>query len=161
MKTPDTLLMERRARWYLDYVKNGSEACINRRLSYDVIDCNFEEKNLTLSFKTTDWMLNPGGVVHGGMISTMFDIAMGITCLSVSGTFTPTVNLSVSFLSPVPNNDNFLITGHATRVGKTFIQLTAEGWSEKNRSLCATATAIFYCGGQEKLIFEDEKKDEQ
>ena len=80
---------------------------------------------------------------------------MGITSLALSGAFSPTVNLSVSYLSPAPNHDHFIITAHATRVGKTFVQLTAEAASEKTRTLCATATAIFYCAGQEKLILSD------
>lgn len=155
MKSPKTLLMERRANWYLDYVKNSQIDCMNRRLTYKIVDCSYETQELTLNFETTDWMMNPGGVVHGGMISTMFDITMGITTLSLSGVFTPTVNLSVSFLSPAPNHDHLFITAHATRVGKTFVQLTAEAVSEKTRSICATATAIFYCAGQEKLIFDD------
>lgn len=155
MRSPETLLMERRAKWYIDYVKDQAEECINRRIVYDVKNCSFEDKTLILSFETTDWMLNPGGVVHGGMVSTMFDIAMGITSLALSGFFTPTVNLSVTFLRPVPNHDHLLIKAHATRVGRTFVQLTAEAISEKTNDLCATATATFYCAGQEKLIFND------
>lgn len=155
MKSAETLLMERRANWYLDFVKNGQEDCINRRLTYEIVECSYETQALTLSFETTDWMMNPGGVVHGGMICTMFDITMGITSLALSGTFTPTVNLSVSYLSPAPNHDHLVITAHATRVGKTFVQLTAEASSENTRTLCATATAIFYCAGQEKLVFND------
>lgn len=155
MNSPETVLMQRRAAWYLDYVRNSQDDCINRRLTYDVSDCSFETQSLTLRFEITGWMLNPGGVVQGGMICTMLDITMGLTSLSISGTFSPTVNLAVSFLSPAPNNDHMIITAHATRVGKTFIQLTAEAFSEKTRELCATATAIFYCAGQEKLIFND------
>ncbi|MFV0497298.1 MAG: PaaI family thioesterase [Candidatus Fimivivens sp.] len=155
MKSPETLLMERRANWYLDFVNNGEEDCINRRLSYEIVACSYEMQELILSFETTNWMMNPGGVVHGGMICTMFDITMGITSLALSGTFTPTVNLSVSYLSPVPLQDYLIIKAHATRVGKTFVQLTAEATSKNTRTLCATATAIFYCAGQEKLIFND------
>lgn len=155
MKSPETLLMERRANGYLDYVKNAQEDCINRRLAYEIINCDYEAQKLKLRFETTDWMLNPGGIVHGGMICTMFDITMGITSLALSGTFTPTVNLSVSFLNPVPNHDHLVITAHATKVGRTFVQLMAEATSEKKPTLCATATATFYCAGQEKLAFSD------
>lgn len=155
MKSPGTLLMERRIKWYLDYVKNSQEDRVNNRLSYELVECSHEAQTMTLRFETIDWMMNPGGVVHGGMISTMFDITMGITAMSLSGAFTPTVNLSISFLSPAPNNDHLRITAHATRVGKTFVQLTAEGYSEKTGALCATATAIFYCGGQEKVVLND------
>ncbi len=155
MKSPETLLMERRVNWYLDYVKNSKEDRVNNRLIYEMTECSAEAQTLTLRFETIDWMMNPGGVVHGGMLCTMLDITMGITSMALSGAFSPTVNLSVSFLSPAPNHDHMLITAHATRVGKTFVQLTAEAYSEKTRTLCATATAIFYCAGQEKLIFND------
>lgn len=155
MKSPETLLMERRVNWYLHNVRKNREDCINNRMTYDVVECNHEAQMLTLRFETTDWMMNPGGVVHGGMLSTMFDIAMGVATLGLSGSFTQTVNLSISFLSPAPNHDHMLVTAHATRVGKTYVQLTAEGYSEKTRVLCATATGIFHCAGHEKLTFED------
>lgn len=151
MQSNETRLMQKRAQWYLDYVRNEAEECVNRKIGYKIESCDFEKKELTLCFETEDWMMNPGGVLHGGMISTMFDICMGITALSVSGFFTPTVNLSVSFLSPVPNHDRLIITAHATRVGRTFIQLTAQAVSTLNKELSATATGIFFCGNQEKL----------
>ena len=161
MQTPETLSMQSNVQEYLEFIKNNSpELCLNARLVYEITDCSYEEKMLTLTYKTTDWMLNPAGTVHGGMICTMFDITMGITSMAMSGTYTPTVNLAVSYLSPLPNNDKFVVKANATRVGKTFVQLTAEGWAESTRTLCATATAIFYCGAQQKVVYRIEKKDE-
>ena len=95
--------------------------------------------------------MNPAGVLHGGMMSTMFDITMGITSRVVSHYFTPTVNLSVSFLAPAPNNDKLYITARATRIGKTFIHLVAEARSEKADTICATATGIFFCDKSRRL----------
>lgn len=149
-------LMKKRADWYIGYVKNESEECINRRIPYEVAACDAKNRSLTLRFITEDWMMNPGKVIHGGMICTMFDITMGITSLSTSGYFTPTVNMSVSFLSPLPSNDTFIVTARATRVGKSFVQLVAEGVSLKEQTLCATATGVFFCAGQEKLVLEQE-----
>lgn len=149
-------LMKKRAEWYINYVKKESQECINRRIPYKIASCDAKSRSLVLHFTTEEWMQNPGNVIHGGMICTMFDITMGITSLSTSGYFTPTVNMSVSFLSPLPANDTFVVTARATRVGKSFVQLVAEGVSLKEQTLCATATGVFFCANQEKLVLEQE-----
>ena len=138
---------------YLDYVNTEANKSINYHFPYTVLSHNFEERSVTYGFKTADWMQNPYGTVHGGLIGTMIDLAMGVTTRAFCGYFTPTVNLSVSYLSPVPLNDGMIVKTVASRVGGTFIQITAEASVESSGVLCATASATFFCN--KKLTYRN------
>ena len=138
---------------YQDYVMNEATNSINARLPYTVIDHSFEEKSITYRFQTKEWMQNPYGSVHGGIISTMIDLAMGVTTRSFCGNFTPTINLSLSYLNPVPIDSGLIVKTTATRVGGTFIQITAECHVEGSDKICTTATAAFYCN--KKLTYRN------
>lgn len=155
MKTQATLDLERRARWYVQKARNGATDCINSRVKYELECVDYENKTLTLRFKTEDWMMNPGGVLHGGMMSTILDITMGITSATLSEFYCSTINMSVSFLAAAPNNDELLVTARATRVGRTFVQLVAEAVSQQTGEICATSTGIFYLS-KNKLVVPEE-----
>ena len=64
---------------YLNYTVEEAAKSINAKLPYTVIDHNFEDKSITYRFRTEEWMQNPYGSVHGGLIATMLDLAMGVT----------------------------------------------------------------------------------
>lgn len=47
-----------------------------------------------------DEHLNPGGAVHGGVLATMVDVAMGTAVATTGGQSPVTVSLSVTYLEP-------------------------------------------------------------
>lgn len=129
---------------YLAFLDTLEQDSINRKLKFDLEDYNFEQQTVTFSYPTEKWMLNPGGTVHGGLISTMFDISMGCSAAAFSGCYPPTVSLSLSFLCPVPNDDRVLICCRATKVGRSFVQMTAQAVLKSSGEVCATASGTFY-----------------
>lgn len=158
MPKTDTALMKKRLERYREYVYAEQDPdSFSARLRSEIVDCDAERQWLTLRFATKPWMQNPGGVVHGGILSSMFDIAMGCTSMALAGVYNPTVHLSVSFLSPGPLNDALLVTATATRVGRTFTQLTAEMVVESTGVCCATATGIFFTGGGEQVLLPQDE----
>lgn len=136
---------------YLAYLDTLEEDSINRKLKFQLEEYSFEDRTVTLSFPTEKWMLNPGGVVHGGLVSTMFDISMGCSAAAFSGYYPPTVSLSVSFLCPVPNEDRVLIRCRATKVGRSFVQMTAQAIIKSSGEVCATASGTFYNSNQKVI----------
>ena len=44
------------------------------------INCNYEEKSLTIEFKVNEWELNPEGILFGGLTVSMLDNAYGFLC---------------------------------------------------------------------------------
>jgi uncharacterized protein (TIGR00369 family) len=142
----------RRANGYIEYIKTEKADCITAKMPCEIAGISFDEKYVTYSFETKEWMLNPGGVLHGGITCTMFDIAMGVTARCFSGYYSPTVNLSVTYLCPVPNNDKVLITARVSRLGSTFVQLTAEAKVASSGEMCATASGTFYCNKNKVIV---------
>ena len=47
-----------------------------------------------------DQHLNPGGAVHGGVLATMIDVAMGTAVATTGGESPVTVALTVTYLEP-------------------------------------------------------------
>ena len=127
---------------------NEGEARINKLMDYTVTDFNGESNTLTVSFAVAQWMLNPTGSMHGGLISTAFDIASGTMAVVMAGfKRCPTVELNVNFIKPVFADDTLVITVKCQNVGRFMCHLSGEGYSQKTGQLSATSTAIFFCGG--------------
>ncbi len=65
----------------------------------------WHEHHLQLGFHVGVLHLNPGGVCHGGMLSTFADILISTAAqyqTDISRVFLPTINLSTEFLAPAP-----------------------------------------------------------
>lgn len=54
----------------------------------------------TVVVDATDEHLNPHGTVHGGLIATMLDVAMGGAVAETGGESPVTVSLTVTYLEP-------------------------------------------------------------
>ena len=99
------------------------------------------------SYPTSEWGKNPNGVIHGGIIASMLDTAMGSLTSCVAGKNTPTISLQISYLCPVPLGDRFVARAHITKCGNTVIYTIAEAWMESRPdTLVATAQGIYHDG---------------
>lgn len=116
---------------------------------------SFDEKRLEtlFSFETTNWMGNPIKWLHGGIISTIFDNAMGSLATVISeGNFTPTVTLQVNYLRPVPLEGNVYVLARVTKPGRSLIYTCAELYAEIDSDTpLATATAVYAIHRTEKI----------
>lgn len=103
---------------------------------------------VTYRFLPQPWMRNPVGVIHGGILATMLDNAMGMTASACSGGgMTPTVELQVSYLAPAVVDKPVLVRVTLRRAGRSMMRLTAELWQEGGAdALAATATGTFVAG---------------
>ncbi|MGM9975118.1 MAG: PaaI family thioesterase [Clostridiaceae bacterium] len=111
-----------------------------------LISCDFEKGIAEFKFTIKANMRNSMGIVHGGIICTLLDNAMGMTTSSlINKGWTPTVNLQVSFLKPVMPQGVIHISVRIISSGRTFINTAAELWEEgKPERILASATGIFF-----------------
>lgn len=117
---------------------------VNGMLRPEFVECNYEEKTLTLSFPVVEWELNRVGVMHGGAITSTFDLTMGIMTRYFSDlNFAPTVTLETTFIRPVPLHDHLIIKIKSNLAGKTLTHLYGEGFVKSSGKLAATARATF------------------
>lgn len=113
--------------------------------------CNPEEKSLTLAYQVEEWQLNPHHIMHGGLITTAIDTTFGtLTHYLSPNRIITTVDISISFLKPVPLHDTLLVTATANSVGRTLVSLTARATLKNSGLLAATGTSTFMILGERK-----------
>ena len=96
-----------------------------------MVGCDAENQSLTFAFPAAHWECNPNGVIHGGLVATMFDTAMGITAFAVLGQMTPTISLNTSFLRPAPGDGTLIVRARITMCGRTVVYAAAEMWDSR------------------------------
>lgn len=109
-----------------------------------LIDCDYDAKQTLIGFPAQDWERNPNGVIHGGIVATMMDTAMGITTICLVDSLTPTINLHISYLRPCPADGVLAVKSQITMEGGSVIQVRGEMWDTREpEKLVATAEGAF------------------
>ena len=93
---------------------------------------SFEEGVSVMSMTLAEKHMNPNGVVHGGVITTLMDEAAGHAIVTIRGleamAETPhaTVDMSVSFLSGARVGDELVCEARTLRIGRAVAFAEAE-----------------------------------
>ncbi|MDR2355241.1 MAG: PaaI family thioesterase [Clostridiales Family XIII bacterium] len=109
----------------------------------DFVCCDADKRELTFAFSTTDWEMSPAGLLHGGILSTMFDISLGALISPYAGGFAPTIQLTVTFLAPVPLGETLHIHAKIVSLGKSVIHAEASAVVQGTGKLAATGKGIY------------------
>jgi uncharacterized protein (TIGR00369 family) len=103
-----------------------------------------EHGRVVFTFQASEQFANPFGTVHGGILATVLDSAMGMAALTAmpDGASAPTVALEVKYVRPVATDAGLLrAEGVVVHAGRRVV--TAEGrLVGPDDRLFATATAI-------------------
>ncbi|MDD2189866.1 MAG: PaaI family thioesterase [Eubacteriales bacterium] len=120
---------------------NNEKGHTNQLMEPRLVSCSEKEQTVTLEFPVLEWQLNSNSVMHGGIVSTAFDIAMGILAnylhISVTG------NMAINFTKPIPIGDSLIITSKVTSFGKRLITLSAEGRLKSSGLIAGSAIATY------------------
>lgn len=109
-----------------------------------LLACSLEEMSTLISFPAKAWEVNPNGVIHGGIIATMLDTAMGITTIAITDTLTPTIDLHISYLRPCPADGMLVVRSCISMAGGSVIHVRAEMYDTRNPDLLiATGAGAF------------------
>jgi uncharacterized protein (TIGR00369 family) len=102
------------------------------------------ERTATVEMSTTEDMANHSGFVHGGMISTLADSAMGRAVWTIEPAMVRAMSfdLKLSFISAAKVGERLRAVGHVIHAGRrtAVAECRVEG---KNGRLVATASATF------------------
>ena len=109
----------------------------------DFVSCDADKRELTFDFLTTEWEMSPAGLLHGGILSTMLDISLGALVAPYVGGFAPTVQLIVTFLSPVPLRETLRICARIVSLGKSVVHAEASAVVQSTGKLAATGKGIY------------------
>lgn len=109
----------------------------------------WEEGLVRLSLKVEERHTNPHGVMHGGVITTLMDEALGSVIATVRGMEAmweaphATVDMNVSFLSNARAGDEIVIEGRALKVGRSVAFGEAEARRVRDDALIAKGRFTF------------------
>lgn len=115
-------------------------------LPFALVKCSAANATLEVSYTPEPWVRNINGTIHGGILMTLFDSAMGtLTKCYTDDYSTPTVSLSVNFLSPGYLGNIVHFGVEITHCGAHTVHLMAKCWPEDApERIIATAQGIFY-----------------
>ena len=140
----DNELFATRANELRERIENERGDSAVAMLQPQITGCDAAEMSMTVEYPALRWEQNPDGVIHGGIVGTMFDTAMGIVCYALTGQMTPTVSLTTNFLRPAPGDGTLMVHAHVTMAGRTVIYAAAELWDSRTpEKIAATAQGIF------------------
>lgn len=117
---------------------------LNASLELTFSHCLREEKGAEVDFYYTrkEIHLNPYGGVHGGMVCTVFDTAMGLGCVALCGHLVTTTDLSTSYLRAL-NGEHYRIHVKYNHIGGRLINCTGYMYDTDSGELCATCMATY------------------
>jgi len=101
-------------------------------------EINREQRTISAKFTPSDNHQGYEGIVHGGILSTLLDEAMGKLTVSL-GIPAVTAEMTVQFRTPAAPGDELFISGWITSETKKLIQAQAK--IERGSVLIAEATA--------------------
>ncbi len=144
MSTPETEKMREFLENLISTMQSTGEDRINKMMNYSLVDCCHDPLTLTIALPVTYWMMNPARIMHGGLVATALDIALGCMSLYVSEDHkAATAQLSVNFIRPVSEGDRLLLTSFCHKPGRTMAHITGHAVSENTGKTVATASGVF------------------
>ena len=94
---------EKQIRKRMEQLDEINEHGIFKELKGTVTDFNYDTKSLTMTFEATKFHENAFGIMFGGSLAGMFDIAFGTLTAGLGDySVAPTVQLSTTFLKGIP-----------------------------------------------------------
>ena len=111
-----------------------------------LVECDERAKTLVFSFETGEWMRNPGGAVHGGVIAEA--ISMTVNALAwyyAGGKHNPAISIQLSYPRPAIVGQRIYVRATAIHAGKSMAYVGALAWQgDREDKPFATGTGVHY-----------------
>ena len=108
---------EKQIRKRMEQLDEINKHGIFKELKGTVTDFNYDTKSLTMTFEATKFHENAFGIMFGGSLAGMFDIAFGTLTAGLGDySVAPTVQLSTTFLKGIPTGKTIM-----NFVGKAYV----------------------------------------
>ncbi|WP_245454782.1 PaaI family thioesterase [Mesorhizobium sp. M3A.F.Ca.ET.080.04.2.1] len=107
------------------------------------LDISYSDDTCTIRFPVQDFLFNPQGSLHGGIIGTIMDISMGHLIHHIYGRSGATIEMKVQYLRPLTTG-SAVCTGQFIKRGKSIAFLESR-LADSSDSLVAHATSTWKC----------------
>ena len=117
---------------------------INTMMEPHFVNCSFRDQALSFRYTAEKWCLNPTGTLHGGIMASACDIAMGVLARVLDdGIRAATVELNVHYMGPVNPGTDYIVTARMKKNGKSLKFMECDVRSASDDKMLAGATGIF------------------
>ncbi|TGL65751.1 hotdog fold thioesterase [Leptospira sarikeiensis] len=100
------------------------------------------KKEMVCSFYIEPRFSNPMGVFQGGFLAAAFDNTFGPLCYLAAGKPTTTLELSVSYIRMVKENQRITVQAKVVARGNQHIYLEGEAFDEEGKLLAKSTTQV-------------------
>lgn len=122
---------EKQIRKRMEQLDEINKHGIFKELKGTVTDFNYDTKSLTMTFEATKFHEheNAFGIMFGGSLAGMFDIAFGTLTAGLGDySVAPTVQLSTTFLKGIPTGATVRTEVEAVSTGKTIMNFVGKAY---------------------------------
>lgn len=134
---------EKKMKLITEEIEADGNSRMNSLLAPEPLACDIEMMAAHIRFKGQEWEKNQRGEIHGGVISSMFDIAMGMTVLTYSSyEEISTADINVSFIRPFTGTA-FIFNTEIVNLGRMLVRVRAKAYDEDSGKCLASASANF------------------
>lgn len=145
--------LESRVNCWLAKIRREKPHSYPCSMPFSLESCDGEHRVLVFRFEIRPDMENPWGVVHGGILATAMDWAMGIAARTVlDQQDAPTVNMNIGYLRPVPLDATLRIRVHVLHAGKQLATISALAFVEGDDRPYVSAEGVYYMRNQPLIL---------
>lgn len=116
-----------------------------------------KEGRVTLETKIKDEHSNIYGFVHGGTLSSISDVAMGISCVTLEKRVV-TIDMNISFIKNAPIGSTLTAVGKVISNGKTIMRTIGQVFDENQQLLVSSQASYYVIGDFNKNDFPGKNK---
>ncbi len=103
--------------------------------------------SLEMEFTVRPEMVNPAGLLHGGVHAAILDDLAGMTVAALGlANLYVTMNLAVDYLAPARQGETVRARTQVTRAGKTVVNVVAELYNQSGTLLSRATTNLVNTG---------------
>ena len=120
---------------------------IGDMMHFQLIGCDEEKGDYTMTCETLPWMRNYAGTLHGGLCATILDQAMGFIsyCLKRGPGTAPTVQMEVDYHRPLIPGEEVIVKVHVVTATRSLMNLTAEAVQASHpEKICLSGSGIYF-----------------
>ncbi|MDO4286775.1 MAG: PaaI family thioesterase [Eubacteriales bacterium] len=141
----DKIYHEQRLRVAINRRTQAEPGSVNNRIPPEFISCSEDGHICTIRYRLKPEMRNPMGWLHGGVISAMVDMGMGLLVYyNADFLLCPTASMTVNFLRPGRIDGCLVVQSEITFHGHKIFHTTARAWMEDEpEKLVCTATGSY------------------
>ena len=139
--------MEETVRRRIAQITEEVPGSIGDMMHFQLIGCDEEKGDYTMTCETLPWMRNYAGTLHGGLCATILDQAMGFIsyCLKRGPGTAPTVQMEVDYHRPLIPGEEVIVKVHVVTATRSLMNLTAEAVQASHpEKICLSGSGIYF-----------------